>query len=59
MKLNLESLENKEFWQASNTMLPQYNTKAVIEKTLAEPTWVHFGAGNIFRGFITKLQQDV
>ena len=59
MKLNVESLENKEFWQTADITLPKYDAKAVIEKTLAEPTWIHFGAGNIFRGFIAKLQQDV
>ena len=27
--------------------------------TKAHPIWVHFGAGNIFRGFIAKLQQEL
>lgn len=29
------------------------------EKTLANPTWVHFGKGNIFRGFIAQLQHSL
>ena len=30
---------------------PQYDVEAMRERTLANPTWIHFGAGNIFRAF--------
>lgn len=57
MKLNLNSLSDKKSWEAAKVALPQYDVKAVAEKTAEAPVWLHFGAGNIFRGFIASLQQ--
>ena len=59
MKLNLNSLSDKKFWEAAKVALPQYDVKAVAEKTAEAPVWLHFGAGNIFRGFIASLQQKL
>ena len=57
MKLSIASLKNKSAWEAANVVLPEYDVAAVAAKTHDEPVWVHFGAGNIFRGFIASLQQ--
>lgn len=57
MKMNLESLADKAGWQAAGVTLPQFNVQNVIEATEKAPVWLHFGAGNIFRGFIAVLQQ--
>ena len=59
MKLNITSLADRGAWEAANIALPRYDVKAVSEKTLNEPIWLHFGAGNIFRGFIASLQQKL
>lgn len=38
-------------WKQKGYELPEYDRDKVRRATMAEPTWIHFGAGNIFRGF--------
>jgi len=59
MKLDLTSLKNRTAWDAAGVKLPEFDIPAVIENTKATPTWVHFGAGNIFRGYVANLQNDL
>ncbi|MCL2704057.1 MAG: mannitol dehydrogenase family protein [Defluviitaleaceae bacterium] len=59
MRLNIEGVHNKAFWENAGVVLPKFNIGAVREATKAEPVWLHFGAGNIFRGFIASLQQQL
>ncbi len=51
MTLNNESIKNREAWQKLGYRLPAYDRDAMIAKTAANPTWLHFGAGNIFKAF--------
>ena len=55
MKLNLESLDNKLAWETYR--MPQYDIAKMRERTKAAPTWLHFGAGNVFRAFPAVLAQ--
>ena len=58
MKVNIGSLyDNKSDWAAAGIKLPGYNPVDTAVLTANAPVWVHFGAGNIFRGFIAGLQQ--
>ena len=50
---------NPQEWEAKGYELPKYDLKAVKAKTYEEPTWVHFGAGNIFRAFTAAVLNDV
>ena len=49
MKLNSETLKNRAEWEAKGYLLPAYDRDAVVERTKENPTWLHFGAGNIFK----------
>ena len=60
MKLNeiLSGQMNAAEWEQKGYELPKFDIKAVREKTAKEPTWVHFGGGNIFRAFPAAILND-
>ena len=60
MKLNdiLGGQFNPAEWEAKGYQLPKFDVQAVREKTAKEPTWVHFGGGNIFRAFPAAILND-
>ena len=45
-------------WEAKGYELPKFDIAAVRQKTYSEPTWVHFGGGNIFRAFPAAILND-
>lgn len=58
MQMNAASIVNqKAEWEAKGVKLPQFDHAAMVEATKKHPIWVHFGGGNIFRGFVAALQQ--
>lgn len=57
LKLNRENIKNRQPWEQAGIELPQFDMDKMIADTRENPTWVHFGAGNIFRGFPAALQQ--
>lgn len=59
LKLNDEGILHKEEWEKQDFKLPEFNRGEVIKATQENPTWIHFGAGNIFRSFPAALQQTL
>ena len=59
MILSNKSLKNKKKWQDAGFALPQYDRETVYANTWESPTWIHFGAGNIFRAFVANAQQTL
>ena len=57
LKLNVEKLKNKNKWEELGIQIPKFDCKEMSDYTKEHPVWIHFGAGNIFRGFIAVLQQ--
>jgi fructuronate reductase len=49
---------NAAEWESKGYLLPKFDIAAVRRKTHEEPTWVHFGGGNIFRAFPAAILND-
>ena len=59
MKLTQQDLQQKDLWLKKGYELPSYDRAALAAKTAEAPTWLHFGAGNIFRGFPAAVLQNL
>ena len=57
MKLNKEALKERYEFEKKGIILPRFDSDIVFENTEKAPTWIHFGAGNIFRGFLARVAQ--
>jgi fructuronate reductase len=51
MQLNAEGIVDQSEWKRKGFEMPRFDRDAMVKATLASPVWIHFGAGNIFRGF--------
>lgn len=59
MKLNLNALNDIDVWEKGGFKLPKFDIEQVKLNTQANPNWIHFGAGNIFRAFMANVQQNI
>ena len=59
MELTLKGIKERENWEKAGIKMPAFDIEKMKEDTAENPVWIHFGAGNIFRGFIAVLQQKL
>jgi len=60
LKLNLDSIKNNRAeWIEHGFQLPAYKIEDLRENTKTSPKWIHFGAGNIFRMFVARVQDEL
>jgi fructuronate reductase len=59
LSLNRQNIKDRQAWQEAGIELPQFDLEKMAVVTEKSPRWVHFGAGNIFRGFPAALQQKL
>ncbi|MDD6034903.1 MAG: mannitol dehydrogenase family protein [Lachnospiraceae bacterium] len=59
LNLTRDGLKDRVAYEKAGISLPEYDVAKVAAYTAKHPVWVHFGAGNIFRGFIAVLQQSL
>ena len=52
MKLTLNEVKTGNEWEKAGIALPGYDSGEAAKRAMQAPQWVHFGIGNIFRGFL-------
>lgn len=57
--LSKENIKDIAKWTKASIELPKSDYDQMSSLTKSDPTWIHFGSGNIFRGFIAMLQQTL
>lgn len=59
MILTNKGLLDTKAWTDKGYRLPKYDREAVKKNTMANPKWIHFGAGNIFRAFQANVIENL
>ena len=59
MNLTLAGIKETSKWEDIEIRLPKYDIEKMRNITKKNPTWVHFGAGNIFRIFLGGVADDL
>lgn len=57
--LNHDGLRNRDAWLEKGVRLPAFDPEQLVEKTGVNPRWLHIGPGNLFRGYIAVIAQDI
>lgn len=57
--LNKKNIKDPSLWNEAGIRLPEVDIESTTIQTKKSPRWVHVGAGNIFRGYVAVLAQDL
>lgn len=57
--LTRAGLKDRQPWNDAGIELPSFDIDVMRVKTKADPRWAHIGPGNIFRGFVAELAQEL
>lgn len=59
LRLDSNDIKDRLKWERAAIRLPETAIEETVSRTKSEPRWVHVGPGNIFRGYIAVLAQDL
>lgn len=59
MELTREGIKDRKAWEEKGYNLPKFDIEEVTEKTMKNPEWIHFGAGNIFKAYQSRIAQNL
>jgi fructuronate reductase len=59
LTLSKAGIKDSGEWERAGIGLPDFDVERMIRNTSERPAWLHFGAGNILKGFISVLQQTL
>lgn len=59
LHLTRSSIADQTAWEAAGVELPEFDFEMVAKNTRSKPQWIHFGAGNIFRGLVANAHQKL
>ncbi len=59
LQLNHDGLREHDAWINKGVKLPTFDPVKLVETTGDKPRWVHIGPGNLFRGYIAVMAQQL
>lgn len=59
LRLKQKNLDRTNHWEEAGITIPRYDRQKMLANTKENPKWIHFGSGNLFRGYIAVLQQEL
>lgn len=59
MKLTDNYMTEREAFTTMGIEVPTFDQVDLVKTAKVTPTWVHFGGGNLFRGFHSEVAQEL
>lgn len=59
MRIQAQDISDRDRWEKKGYALPAFDREQMIARTKADPYWIHFGPGNIFRAFQARVVQEL